>query len=380
MVAFCALVSLALLNCADLTAVPMATFGSAPRPADDVAAYAQRMIAEAALGSIQTSAGTPPQLYVMDELTCDVTDVPWSTHFVSCKGGVNGAVLTALMPLSTVLGFREGEQVRACNDGFNLSGFKKAESGCMKNATFSCSCGAAKPLSKKEKAAIAARAVKREAVAGAAPAQTQPAAPQETAAAEPLLQGCAEVALEQQGATDRVECSGGSCGDGPQYLAPPPPAAAQQVKPPAAEAKKHGERGEGAAPTKKIGCPVRFTASLREETHDGEPVYLVTYLEWDHADGCKVLAPRMTSEACKARLIGYFQSRPSLAAWEAVKLNCTFVATEYARLHPDVTDISELEALWQQVRWRPRPRARLTRFFGAAGMLLRSTSERLQFS
>ena len=58
----------------------------------------------------------------------------------------------------------------------------------------------------------------------------------------------------------------------------------------------------------------------------------------------------MTSEACKARLIGYFQSRPRLAAWEAVKLNCTFVATEYARLHPDVTDISELEALWQQVR------------------------------
>ena len=54
-VAFCALVSLALLNCADLTAVPMATFGSAPRPADDIAAYAERMIAEAALGSIQTT-------------------------------------------------------------------------------------------------------------------------------------------------------------------------------------------------------------------------------------------------------------------------------------------------------------------------------------
>jgi hypothetical protein len=335
--AFCALISLAFLNCAVL----MATYGSAPRPADDVAAYAKRLIDEAALGEINTCAGVPPQLFLTDDLTCDITDVPWSANYTSTKGGFNGTVLTALMPLRVLYSFRDGEQDRAGGDRFPCTGVTKTRNGAMKYASFGCGCGVAKPPGKKEKEAATARALKREAAVLA-----QPAAPQETAAAAPLSQeGGAAAALEQGGANE-VERSGA------QDLAPPPPAAARHaVKLPAAEAKKNGERGVGAAPTKKIGCPVRFTASLREETLDGEPVYLVTYLEWEHADGCKVLAPRMTSDACKARLVGYFQSRPGLRAWEAVRMNCTHLATEYAKLHPEVTDIAELQERWQQVRY-----------------------------
>jgi len=345
-VLYCVLVNAACLNCAyapAAPAAPMPAYGSAPRPQDDIAAYCERLIEESACGEINATAGTRPQLWRTGDATCDITDVRWSANVVSSKGGVNGTVLTALMPASELQSFREGEPVRARSDPFTTSCKTTLPDGRLKYAMFSCPCGWAKPPGKKEKEAAAARAVKREASAAQVAAAAQPAAPQQTvAAARPTQEDGTAVA--QRDSVDETECRSVDGEDGaPQRPAVLPPT----VK---AEPRKNGERGESAAPTKKVGCPVRFTAKLQEETCDGEPVYLVTYLEWEHAAACKVLAPRMTSEACKARLIGYFQSRPSLAAWEAVKLNCTYVATDYARLHPDVTDVGELEALWQQVR------------------------------
>ena len=306
-------------------------------------------------GELVTFAG-PPELYepVPGVVAFSITDVPWSTNFTYNKLRGNRTVLRACMTAAAFEHFLDGEQVRCCGDRPTLSGKRTGEDGKLKYGVYSCACGAAKPPNAKEQAAAAARSVKREAAAPAAAAPARPAEPQETAAAVPprTQEGGATATVDAVGeGRGGGDCSGDVAQEGLAEVAqqPPLPIAATTAQP--EMGKKNGERGGGAARSKKVGCPVRLTVNLTDETHDDEPVYLVTYLEWEHADACKVLAPRMVSDSCKKRLEGWFLGQPGLAAWEAVQRNCTFVADEYARHHPKVTSTVELQAHWQQVRY-----------------------------
>jgi hypothetical protein len=71
----------------------------------------------------------------------------------------------------------------------------------------------------------------------------------------------------------------------------------------------------------------------------------------------------MISAACKDRLMAWFTAEPKLAAWEAVRRNCDFIANEYAREHPEVNTTAALHRAWATVRRLPCAASACTSLF-----------------